>query len=167
MDAWLYPNSRSLHQVRDEDDRCERFAQIDEDSLDEAKRRCGFDACITFVDHQGRLHSFSQDKKYWGRIATFAQSPFSEPVVDTNSCERPTKRTRVGDVAAKWGGMEDADHNLFSIFIPDGHDKTLWDMSPEELEEHRRQRRSSFRIFAEWLRDEFERGDPDDALKSA
>lgn len=101
-------------------------------------RRCGFPACVGYVDDSGEVRVFQEPQVYYGTMRHARASKLEGSVVGM----------AYGDLASA----------LFEIFVPDDSPPgceglTLSEMSKDQLTTYRRSRNSAFKAFAEWWRE--------------
>ena len=135
---------------------CKGILKLLEGSND---RSCGFHACLVFIDQNGTSHIFNQPHKpkYWGKIAlnkdvwhvlNTYQNENQSDAANGNSC--------LGRLAASWSSSN-PNESFWTIFIPldisdlPENEKTLAQLSEDEMISYRKSRKSCFKDFANWL----------------
>ena len=128
-----------------------------------ADRACGFDGCLGYCAMSSPAREprlFREPRKYWGRLATWAESGFMAEDDASNSCvpaPAASKWTVGCDTDGKPAG-DDKNRNAFSVFIPEDvngcspeESVALMRMGPDALRQYRRARHSCYRDYVEFL----------------
>ena len=126
-------------------------------------RSCAFDGCLVFIDESGKSHVFNgpNNIKYWGKIAqTNDVRSILGDFLDLKQESEQYGKTCLSKVASNWSSPN-PNENFWTIFVPvdishlPGNEKTLAQLSEDELIIFQKSRKSCFREFAKWLEEKY------------
>ena len=123
-------------------------------------RSCGFYGCLVFIDKDGKINIFKEGnkEKYWGKIVHDSKiiQNILDDSLDENTDTDMSDKPCLGRLASSWS-CSNPNNNFWTIFVPldiqslSSNEKTLAQLSEDEMISYRKSRKSSFKEFAKWL----------------